>query len=615
MAVIERNMALTEIAKKLKETFPGFEVSGFQEELKKFKEIYREAETIRIGEMDYIVINDVYKSDEYKDVPESTSPLFYSSINNNYAIIDAETSSTLIDEVYSRVTYMQRDCETTARIPEKDEIKHSMRSLIGENEKVIEPQIESDDDDGKGGLSRNKANIFQCQLIKDTGVSAAPDVYSFMLKGGEIKEVADSAIRQIRSGTVKMLNDSNIEELKSNESAIQEAVFNKYINSDIDIQSVTVKSIFEIRMAFCNIHLLMQSVLGKTKINSIFNTYYMASENNEFEALNANIHLCNCCNHDLVDVRDENKIYRLHANLDAYDEKATQDANGKEAKGKKGFFEKVVYAVGCEDCLEECPECHGWHFNYQKLIGSKIYDKVNLMPGRSFIRNLRDFDMNYCSCRENIDWVYDEKSGTADEHDVLPITEMAFINYAGEKMADYNDYISFYNSEKKHANIKDAMDEKNFAKKTLNKFKLRLSDTFHMDIDGILVSSNERCHKCNVCGGEYYGYLENDRCRICQEMFGENHHMVTRADGVVFLRSGSDSNRVINKYVITRFGNLKKISSKSVGSANKKPAAQPKVSLGNVGQQMSVSGSDVKPTPPPPAPKKQKNNTPAKKKK
>ena len=88
-------MALTDIARQLKETFEGFGLSEHQEELRQFRELYGDAECIRIGEMDYIVINEVYKSKEYADVAESVSPLFFNSINNSFAIIDAENSSTL----------------------------------------------------------------------------------------------------------------------------------------------------------------------------------------------------------------------------------------------------------------------------------------------------------------------------------------------------------------------------------------------------------------------------------------------------------------------------------------------------------------------------------------
>ena len=73
-------MALTDIARQLKETFEGFGVSDLQEAVKHFCEIYGDAESIRIGEMDYIVINEIYKSKEYADVPETTSPLFFNSI-------------------------------------------------------------------------------------------------------------------------------------------------------------------------------------------------------------------------------------------------------------------------------------------------------------------------------------------------------------------------------------------------------------------------------------------------------------------------------------------------------------------------------------------------------
>ena len=561
-------MALTEIAKKLKETFAGFEVSGFQEELNRFRNLFGEAESIRIGEMDYIVINDAYKNEEYNDIPESTSPLFYNSINNDYAIIDTETSSTLIDEVYSRITYMQRDCESGVRLPTPEEIKEALRHIFGNGETVISAQIEADEE-GEDALSRNKANIFQCQLVKDTGVSAAPDVYSFMLKDGKIKEVADTAIRMIKdAGTLKMLDESNFEELKMSETAIQEAVFNKYLNADIDIQSVTVKSIFEIKMKYCKIYLLLASQRGEEKLRSVFNTSYLESANNEFQALNANIHICNCCKHDLVDVRDEHKVYKLHANLDVYDEKITKEtiANTKQVVTKDSILKNIIYATGCEDCLTQCPECQGWHFDYQKLAGSHVYDKLSFVPGRSFVKSIRDFGINYCSCREGIEWVYDECSGSEDEHDVIPIEEIAFYNYANEKLKDYSDYKAFYEKEKRSVRIKDAMSEKEFAGKTLQKYKSILANEFSISISSIRISSITKCNECCTCGGLYYGRLKNGRCSICGELFDENRSMVTRVDGIVFMISRKKNKKTIRRYVITKMGNFKLIGApKTIG--------------------------------------------------
>ena len=72
-------------------------------------------------------------------------------------------------------------------------------------------------------------------------------------------------------------------------------------------------------------------------------------------------------------------------------------------------------------------------------------------------------------------------------------------------------------------------------------------------------STLEKCNECSVCGGHYYGRLKNDCCAICSEMFEENRRMVTRVDGVVFMVSGSKENRKISRYVVTKFGNLKRI--------------------------------------------------------
>ena len=550
-------MALTDIARKLKETFSGFSASGLKDELEKFKDIYGDAESICIGEMDYIVINDVYKS--YDDGNETTSPLFYNSINNKYAIIDAENSSTLIDEVYSLITYMQRDCESGARLPTQEEIRSALRNVIGDGETIITTNII--EEEGDNGLTKNKANIFQCQLVKDTGVSASSDVYSFMLKDGKVKEVADSAIHMDSDfGKLSMLDDSNIEELKLTEPAIQEAVFNKYINADIDIQSVTVKSIFETKMAYCDIQLLLQSNIGKNKINSVFNTSYLTSENNEFAALNENIHVCNCCKHDLVDVIDASKIYGLHANIDVYDEAQTLNAVGHKKKGvtKADILEKIVYATGCEKCLTQCPECNGWHFNYQELSakGTSVYDKLTLAPGRAFIKGIREFGVNYCSCREGIEWVYDEFSGTEDEHDVIPIEEMAFFNYANEKLKDFKDFAPYLNKVKSLTSV-DAVGRKAAALKALEKYKNALASEFNVEVSSIKISSATKCNECCVCGGMYYGKLKNGRCAICNEMFDEDRHMVTRVDGVVFMISLRK--KTISRYVVTKLGNLKLI--------------------------------------------------------
>lgn len=562
-------MALTEIARKLKDTFSGFSTPGFKDELERFRNLYGAAETIHIGEMDYIVINDVYKNEESdEDVPESTSPLFYNSINNRYAIIDAETSSTLIDEVYSLITYMQRDCESGARLPTSDEIKNALRNFIGNGESVITTSILQEE--GESVLSKNKANMFQCQLVKDTGVSASPDVYTFMLKDGKIKEIADSAVKLNSDfGKLSMLDDSNIEELKLTEPAIQEAVFNKYINADIDIQSVTVKSIFETKMTYCDIQLLLQSNIGKNKINSVYNSSFLTSENNEFESLNENIHICNCCKHDLVDVIDASKRYKLHANLDVFDEEKTLDAVGNKKKEitKADLIEKMVYTTGCEKCLVQCPECNGWHFNYQDLAasGTGLYDKLNLAPGRAFIKGIRDFEINYCTCREGLEWVYDEFTGTDDEHDVIPIEKMAFFNYANEKLKDFADYAPYLEKVNSLNNV-DALGRRDAAIHALEKYKNALAREFNIEVSSIKISSIDRCNECCVCGGLYSGKLKNSRCAICNEMFDENRHMVTRIDGVVFMISGSKNKKTISRYVVTKLGNLKLIGTpKTIG--------------------------------------------------
>ena len=542
-------MALTDIARQIQDIFEGFVCTAHGEALERYREIYGDAECLKIGEMDYIVINQPYLREDSTGVPDSTSPLFYNSINHDYAIIDSETSSTLIDEVYSRVTYMRRVCETNST-PDKDEIKGAMRDFVGEDARLADVLIESE---SAANAVTNKANIFQCQLIKDTGVSAVPDVYSFVLKNGEVKEISENIMRQIRrSGEVNLLKDRNM--LEENATAIQQAVFNKYIHDDLDIQGITVKSIFEISMPFLNIHVILNDGPGR---KGVFNTSYIASQNNEFEALNAGIHACSC-GHELVDVKDPGKIYRLHINTDAYDALSSES--------------QQFYAVGCEDCLVQCPDCGGWHYNYEKFVGSDIYDKARLAPGRSFIKSLRTIDANYCACREGIEWVYDEQTGSENEHSVILIENMAFFNYANEQIATYDDFKAFYDKRRGGKKM-NAHDEQLLAKRIRAEFKKYLANKFDIDTKDIKISSAEKCMICSACGGSYYrnavtvGQDDVFRCDACDELISERRSSVTRIDGIVFMSHRMKNHAVISKYIMTKFGHLKRFSSAALEEA------------------------------------------------
>jgi ferredoxin len=298
---------------------------------------------------------------------------------------------------------------------------------------------------------------------------------------------------------------------------------------------------------------MMKDDSGRT---GVYHTTFLASENNDFAALNANIHVCNECGHELIDVRDPNNIHKLHINMDAYDKEFSRE-------------DKKVHAVGCEDCLIQCPDCGGWHFDYAKFVGSRIYEKVELAPGREFIRGLRTIDANYCACREGIEWIYDERSGTDNEHDIIPAIKMAFVNYANEMIASYEEYKAYY--VRKHpARALSATDEQKFAKKTRTEFKKQLASRFDIDTRDISITSIDKCSKCTVCGGEYYrgvvwGDADDDyRCNVCDEMVTEKRRSVTRIDGIVFMRRTVKKKTVISKYIVTKLGNLKEISSAEV---------------------------------------------------
>ena len=58
-------------------------------------------------------------------------------------------------------------------------------------------------------------------------------------------------------------------------------------------------------------------------------------------------------------------------------------------------------------------------------------------------------------------------------------------------------------------------------------------------------------------------------------MISENRRMVTRVDGIVFLRRTVKKKNIISKYVVTKMGNLKKLSSTVVKAKEAEPGAAP----------------------------------------
>jgi hypothetical protein len=48
---------------------------------------------------------------------------------------------------------------------------------------------------------------------------------------------------------------------------------------------------------------------------------------------------------------------------------------------------------------------------------------------------------------------------------------------------------------------------------------------------------------------------------VCDELITERRSCVTRIDGIVFMRHRAGKRTEISKYIVSKFGNLKKISS------------------------------------------------------
>jgi hypothetical protein len=104
-------------------------------------------------------------------------------------------------------------------------------------------------------------------------------------------------------------------------------------------------------------------------------------------------------------------------------------------------------------------------------------------------------------------------------------------------------------------------------RKFIDDFKRSLASKFDIDEGDIFISTAEKCAGCSVCGGNYYrGTFRGEydtayRCEICEELIAEKRSSVTRIDGIVFMNHKVKNRSVISKYIVTKFGNLKKLSS------------------------------------------------------
>jgi hypothetical protein len=140
---------------------------------------------------------------------------------------------------------------------------------------------------------------------------------------------------------------------------------------------------------------------------------------------------------------------------------------------------------------------------------------------------------------------------------------MVFINSANEKIADSDGYLEYLKETLEHKKPDSALKEREIAKTCLNEYRNKLASRFHMKLTGVSIADKNKCKKCISCGGIYHGALSKGYCSVCTELLEDDQRMVTRADGVVFMLRGGKK-QVINKYVVTRLGNLKKISSQQI---------------------------------------------------
>lgn len=572
---------LTDIARQLKFTFSGDFESMLKSEVAEFRAKYGDAEGICIDGVNYIVINELYDPGSIGDnsgldgngigigLGAGVSPLFYESIDKKYAVIDPRSSATLINKVYEHVTYLLRSDDDAMQI-DRNKIVDNINDIIGykHNRPRSGEKLPTEDDISfeTAPEDMKRVSVFKCYLTKDTGVSATSETFSFMLVDEVIRIVPNEIIDGLEGGTVSLLTGEARDKLKLNSDLIKKAVFNAYRDSEMDIQRISIKSIFEIRLRAQDI--LVR--IGNGNSEGVFRTQYFAGNSHGSDTLSRSAFECNTCDSALISA--DSAINKIHINMDSLDPSLCVDGN-------------IVHLTGCEECLERCPKCGEWHYNYKKALANRIgaqsdpYRNIKLAPEREFIRSLTNSSfeggINFCRCREAIEWVYDTGTMNAEGvcRNVIPLTRMAIVNYAYEKRAGYEEFKAF---REKYCNdiLKKSVDDLTTAeaKTILAKFKRSIAAKYNLSGDDLLVVNSDKCVKCSICGGEYYrgsgdAGADTDRgfvCAICQEIDSGKRHMVTRIDGTVFLRKKRKNGYRITQYKVTALGNLKKMQSRDI---------------------------------------------------
>jgi len=546
------------------------------------------SEAILLDEEKYIVINNLEKEEtitknkNYRTLKEKNlkyNQNFYLSTvkNNEPDIIDwSRNKGKLINEAYKEVSFLPKDIISTVPF-DSFQARKSVRSVIDTKKyssndfddfAVTKSQYYKGDEFDEiyrvrcifNDITGNET--LESLIIKAYRTSNIPgkeysyeildndymknDLNNLEKKIEEGMKISESSGSKIQAVYSKISKDEYDKITKNIENGIKQ-YYQERKNIYFRLIRVDIKAIYALRIK--KIPIDVKLLLDNSPIAQM-STYYSMVDN-EF-----NVFSCPHCQKlsNLIPVGDK---FSIHVDQDY--------------RNMEDAMFGLDMPIGCNECMEKCSSCGRWHFSlgdFEKVIGSGYQP----MSTRKFLKNYADNIYNVsdlCSCKEYLNWIYDDMSLTQRNQNIEPSklkiidnfllngSKLVFINYlTGEELANnkdfseyiYNNFIKYlssikdemkYEENKKNTNNDEIIkiktekihniidlyinDEMFFISNNLghiklnelimqiiNSYKSKLSSYLNINVDNIKCTSKNNLSKCESCKHKFYNIKNFD---------------------------------------------------------------------------------------------------------
>lgn len=455
---------ITEILKELK----AERVIGDEKKIISSK--YPEgSQAILIDEEKFVVLNNeedaqvISSEAQFNTIKDSTikynADFFLSTrVTDEPDIIDwTHNKGKLINEAYKEVSFLPKDIISTATFNSGD-AKRALRMIIDnrtyseydfDDYSVSESQYYKGDEYDEIYRIRcvfydiTGNEIIESLLIKAYKISNVKgEEYSYEIINSDYlkddiegleKKIADGSNPQLQSTYSKISND-DYDRITSNIEKGIKQYYDQRKDQFFRLTRVDIKAIYALRMKKIPIEL---KLILDNNIVSKMPTYYSMIDGD------LNVFSCPRC-HTLSNHKTEAMDFKIHVDHDY--------------RNMEDLMFGSEMPIGCTHCMDKCDRCGRWHFSLEEYTNI-ISDGYQPITQRKFLKNYankRYQSVDFCSCKENLTWIFDEMSLVKTNSNIPSSKEkivdsflkkeckLVFVNYlTGEQIASYKDFIDF----------------------------------------------------------------------------------------------------------------------------------------------------------------------------